>query len=573
MVRSQAEFAERAGKRLRVVAVLFVVAAVAVTIRLVTLQGVEAEHYDQLAADQQVRAVEIPAPRGRILDRRGNPLAVSVETASVFANPREMQAAGETARAATLLSGILGVDAATLDQRFAKDLGFVWVARKISDDQENSVRNLTLPGVYFVDEPDRVYPSGALGASIVGFTDIDNKGLAGLEAAYDETLTGEPGKILSEKDPAGRAIPAGQYEHVAAQAGSELTLTIESAIQHEAETALADAMEQFNAKRGVVAVLDPANGDVLAFANMPTYDPNNPGAADADARAPWGVGNVFEPGSTSKIVTISAALEAGVVTPGTVQTVPDTITIYDKTFRDSSEHATAAWSTRDIIAKSSNVGTIMTARLLGEDKLDEYMQRFGYGRKTGIELPAESSGIVRDRADWSGTDLGALAIGHSVAVTPMQMLRAFGAIANDGEMHEPRIVKSITESGNEQAAPRPEPTRVISAETAEMMQDMLRGVVSEGGTATRAAIDGYDVAGKTGTARKLLENGRGYDASRHIGSFIGFAPATDPAAVIAVVLDEPKPAYGGLSAAPTFARVMEFVLRHLRVPPSEQAIR
>ncbi len=551
-----------AGRRLVALGVVGVVLCAGLAARVVQLQVVSADRYRRLGADQRVDRIALPAGRGTVLDRRGRALAVSADAPSVFADPRLVE---DPVVDAARLSPVLHVPEDLLRVRLGKKAAFVWLRRKVDEPTAVAVRKLRVKGVSVTTEPLRRYPSGTLAASILGFVDVDNNGLGGIEAHEDRVLRGVAGELVSERDPAGRSIPSGRYRHRRTTPGRDVHLTVDTAIQYEAEAALENAMEKYSAKGGIVAVMDPRTGDVLALANRPTFDPNDAGASPPEARGSWGVGNVFEPGSTSKVVAVSAALEQGVVTPETTFTVPDRVRVWDRVFSDSESHDDASWSVAEIMAESSNVGVIRIAARLGSRRFEEYLRRFGYGRETGIELPGESAGIYQPKERWTGTTLPSVAIGHGVAVTSLQMLRVFGAVANGGEMHEPRLIRSTSGPGGDVPAKRPPPRRPITAHTAETMTRLLAGVVSHG-TGVQAAVPGYTVAGKTGTARKLV--GGAYSKTKYVSSFVGFAPAEDPRVVVLVVLDEPTPIYGGQTAAPTFSRVTAFALRHLRVRPS-----
>ncbi|MCC7075975.1 MAG: penicillin-binding protein 2 [Acidimicrobiia bacterium] len=573
--RPRAEDPELTCSRTRLVFIVIAVLAALtlVGVRTVMLQGIDGARYTEMASNQHVRRTVLPSGRGDILDRRGHTLALSHNVPSVFANPQEIEdPVGVASDILDVLEDRVDADHLpdldTLVERLSgDDRQFAWVARKIPDDLAEDIRDLDLEGIYLTEESERRYPSGTLAASLLGYVDIDNKGLAGIELSLDDRLQGEPGELVSEKDPRGRAIPTGTWQLEPAEPGENIKLTIDTAIQYEAEAALDEALELYDAKSGVAAVMDPATGDVLAFANRPTFDPNEPGESTASGRGAWGVGDVFEPGSTSKVVTLAAALEEGVVSQDSPINVPSRIEVWDRTFTDSESHGETTLSVEEVIARSSNVGTIQIAAALGATRLGEYLDRFGYGRRTGIELPAESRGITKDPERWDGPDVASIAIGMTVAVTPLQMLRVLGVIANGGIMVEPRLVASTITDGEEHRADRPEPVRVVSPETAGAVGQILTSVVS-GGTAPEAAVPGYTVAGKTGTSRKLREDGQGYDSSRHVASFVGFAPAEAPRAVVLVVLDEPTPSYGGKTAAPTFSRIMSFTMRALQVEPS-----
>lgn len=563
---AKVELRRQSSRRLAVFAVVTALAFGVIVFKVVDLQAISREDLAGKGDAQRIDRNTIEPRRGEVLDRHGHVLAVSVDVSSVYATPRGISDPAGVARS---LAPVLGLPEADLSQKLSSDRGFVWLERKVDEQKARLVEELNLEGIGLAPESDRKYPSGPLAASVLGFADIDNKGLAGIEQRYDDDLRGEAGEILIERDPQGRAIPSGERSIDPGRPGSNVQLTLDSAIQHESEAALEDAVAKFNAKGGVAAVMDPRTGDILAYATAPSFDPNDPGSSPPSARRAWGVGDVFEPGSTSKVITIAAALEEGVVSPDTQMSVPDQIQIWDRKLSDDENHPKVSMSVRQVIAQSSNVGTIKVAMALNASRLDEWLRRFGYGTKTGIELPSESRGIYADRKDWSGVSVASFAIGQGVAVTPLQMLRVYGVLANGGMLVEPRLVAATEGPDGLVPAQRPAPVRVVSAKTATTMRDMLTGVVSNG-TGGKAAVKGYTVGGKTGTARKPKEDGSGYYQDRHVASFIGMAPADDPRVVVMVALDEPDQVYGGLTAAPTFSRITEFAMRVLRVPPNPE---
>lgn len=580
----------RLNGRLGALVVVVAVFVALLALRLVQLQVLDHDRYATVAKAQHTRQSVLPAGRGSILDREGRALAVSSAAPTLMADREEVaRSIDDTFDAAAQLTAALAddptprnrVDMATLQRRLSPPEAaggerpgrFVVLARKVSAATAAKVEALGLDekAVYFDEEPQRRYPSGSLAAAVLGHTDIDHNGKAGVEQTLDGELTGRAGQLVRERDSKGRSIPTDAYKLRPARAGDDVQLTIDTAIQSEAEAALADGISRYDAKGGVAIVMDPRTGDVLAYASNPTYDPNRPWAASPEQRRIWGVSDVFEPGSTSKMVTMAAALETGVVTPDTPMVVPDRIRVWDREFKDSDPHGPTRLSARQVMAVSSNVGTIDMATKVGSTRLSEYLDRFGYGRKTGVELPAESRGIVKDPMRWNGPDIASISIGHTVAVTPLQMVRAFGVIANDGRMVEPRLVSSRGVGDDRVAVPRPDPIQVVRPETAVTMRDVLTSVVTEG-TAALAAVPGHAVAGKTGTSRKPRADGSGYDEDRHVASFVGMLPAEAPRVVIAVVLDEPDLSYGGLTAAPVFSRLAAFTMRELRVPPNPQAV-
>ena len=553
------------GTRLLSVGIALVMGWTLVGYRLTVVQGARAEEFAARGLDQRLQHRTLPADRGTIFDRDGRELAVSVESVSVYANPLEMP---DPARVASLLSPLVGRDLSSLLADFTDGSAFVYVARQMDPADAAPIRDADLPGVYFLAEPKRVYPTGALAAHVVGFVrEDDNVGLEGLELQYDEALTGRPGELLVERDPAGRVIPQGEYQVVPAEPGSDLVLTVKTEIQYAAEGALRQALERTGARSGTVVVLDPETGEVLAMVTLPSYDPNDRDGVDEDAVRTRAVTDVFEPGSTQKLVTISAALEAGLVAPSTMFAIPSEIQIQDTVFTDSTIHDSTL-SVADIVANSSNLGTILVGDLLGARLLHTFMTAFGEGSVTGIDFPGESAGSLRPPEDWCPTTcLAGTSIGYHVAVTPIQMAAVYGAIANDGVWVRPHLVREIVDGSGVRTPQQAEERRVVSQTTAVEMREMLARVVEQG-TGSLAAVPGYRVGGKTGTTEIYLATAQEYSSDQVVASFIGMAPIADPKVVVVVVLDSPvEYASGGQGAAPVFSAVMLAALNQLGVPP------
>ncbi|MDP9207834.1 MAG: penicillin-binding protein 2 [Actinomycetota bacterium] len=556
-------------RRLLALLILSVLAFLAISGRLIVLQVFDAGSLDQAAARQRTTVIDLPATRGRIFDRNLNDLAISIPARSVWADPRLVKDKPGTA---ARLAKVLGVKKATLAGRLASKGRFVYLVRRIPKARGDIVQRLNLPGVFVEGAVARRYPSGSVAAQVLGFVDIDGNGQAGIEQQYDGLLRGNAGKILLERDPQGRAIPQGRRSLEPAEPGTDLVLTIDQHLQYVTEQALFRAVRQHKAKAGSVVVMSPRTGEVLAMANVPTFDPNRiTGRTKAEARKNRAIADVFEPGSTNKTITAAAALQHGIVTPKTETIVPDNIPLCpEKTFRDSHSHAPELMTFADIVAKSSNVGTIMAARDLGRDRLYKAELDFGYGRKSGVDLPGESPGIVRDAKGWYCTDLGTNAIGQGVAVTVLQMASVYATVANHGVLRSPTLLRGTVDArGHIAKAARKPGRRVLSARTAKSLSKILEGVVKEGGTGTLAAMEEWRVAGKTGTARKPDNVRGGYRPGAYVGSFIGYAPAEKPAVVVAVVIDEPtRGYYGGSVAAPVFREVTGTALRRLGVVPT-----
>jgi len=545
-----------------------VLAFLAISGRLVVLQVFDAGSLDQAAARQRLTVIDLPATRGRIFDRNLDDLALSVPARAVWADPRLVR---DKPRTAARLAKALGVKKATLAQRLASKGRFVYLARRIPKLRGDVVQRLNLPGIFVVADVARRYPSGTVAAQVLGFVDIEGHGQAGIEQQYDGLLRGHPGKIQLERDPQGRAIPQGRRSLEPAEPGTDLVLTIDQHLQYVTEQALYRAVREHKARAGSVVVMSPRSGEVLAMANMPTFDPNRIAASKPEARKNRAIADVFEPGSTNKTITAAAALQHGVVTPKTETIVPDNIPLCpEKTFRDSHSHAPELMTFANIVARSSNVGTIMAARDLGRDRLYKAEVDFGYGRRSGVDLPGEAPGILRPAQSWYCTDLGTNAIGQGVAVTVLQMASVYATVANQGVLRAPTLLRGTVDArGRVAKADRRPGRRVLSVRTAKAMSRILEGVVKEGGTGTQAAMEEWRVAGKTGTARKPDTRRGGYRPGAYVGSFIGFAPAEKPAVVVAVVIDEPtRGYYGGSVAAPVFREVTGAALRRLGVVPT-----
>ena len=548
---------------------LTMVAFLAISSRLVVLQVLDAPSLDEAAAKQRLRTIELPAVRGRIFDRNGDDLALSAQARTVYAQPRLVVDRAGTARK---LAPLLGVPAKTISARLAAKTPWTYLARKIPAQRGDAVTRLGLPGIGVLSDTMRRYPSGALASQVLGFVGDDGSGLAGVEQRYDQLLRGHAGQMLLEQDPGGRAIPQGQRSVEPGRPGNDLVLTIDQELQYVAERELARAVKQYQARAGSVVVMAPGSGEILAIANMPTFDPNRFGTSSDQARKNRAVTDVYEPGSTNKVITAAAALDAGVVKPASRITVPPELQLCRgvHAFHDSHAHGTEELAFSDVVARSSNIGTITVAKKLGARRLARAELNFGYGRRTGIDLPGESAGILTPANDWTCADLGTNAIGQGVAVTVVQMARVYAAVANGGLLVQPTLLRGTVDArGRYKAAERGAVKRVVSAATSRTLTGILEGVVREGGTGTKAALRDWSVAGKTGTAQVPNPAGRGYLPGAYVASFIGFAPAQHPQAVVAVVLDRPaKGAYGGVVAAPVFREVTGYALRRLRVPPN-----
>ncbi|MFN2503207.1 MAG: peptidoglycan D,D-transpeptidase FtsI family protein [Acidimicrobiales bacterium] len=536
----------------------------AVAARLVDVQGISADRYAVLGQDQRLHSIVLSAPRGSILDRNRSELAVSLPRSTVWADPQLVR---DPAAAARALSPLLDLEQDDLRAKLSATGNFVYLARRVDDAIAEKVKALELPGVSLLDEPTRMAPAGDLAASVVGQVGVDDDGLSGLELQYEDILAGKAGEVLVERDPSGRLIAGGERDRKAPVRGRHVVLTLDRDLQFFTEQALGAQIQSSRARSGIAVVMDPRNGEILAMANM-VAGAGGSGAGSAPQPATYNkaVIDVYEPGSVNKLVTLSAALEEGTITPSDVMAVPDRLTIADSQFQDSEPHPTRMWTPVDVMAQSSNAGAILIGQDLGRDGVDKYLRAYGLAGDSGIDFPGEASGIVPDVDEWSGTTLATLSIGYGLAVTPLQMLTAYNTIANGGVYVVPRLVRSeIDWRGREKVRPDPDQHRVVSPETAQQVTDMLVEVVRSG-TGKLAAVDGYTVAGKTGTSRKVVE-GAGYKEGAYVATFAGFFPAESPRLSAIVVLDEPTPYYGGLASGPLFAELSRYAARHFQVPP------
>ena len=546
---------------------LFALMALSLTVlagRLVLLQVRDAATYEALATEQRVRRISLPGERGTIYDRSMHELALSLPAKAVYADPAMVTDAAE---AADQLAAILETRPADLRHSLTAPSRFEYLARGVDLAVANRVARLDLPGIGFIDEPKRTYPGGSLAAQVLGFVGVDGAGLAGLELQWDGVLAGRAGRMLVEQDPDGQSIPQGRLELEEPRRGRDLVLTIDKDLQYFTERALAQAVARNGALGGTVIVMEPSTGDVLAMATNPGFDANSFTDAPAFVTRNRGVTDVYEPGSVNKVITASAALEEGVMGIREQMWVPPRYQVGDKIFHEAHPRPAMSMTLTDIMAQSSNIGTIMTAERLGAERLDDYLRAFGFGVETGIRFPGESDGILMPAEEWWTTSMGTIPIGQGIAVTPLQMASVYSTVANDGVRVAPRLVRGTLQGGEVRDQDPVVRTRVVSTRTARLVTRMLAEAVASG-TGMEAQLPGYWVAGKTGTARKPLEDALGY-SEEYVASFIGFAPARDPAVVVAAIIDEPDTVYGGVAAAPLFREVMGFALAHLRVPTSK----
>jgi len=556
---------EKVHVRLLIVAGVALLWMTAVFGRLGYLQLVRHSEYVVRAQRQQQRTIEITPKRGAIFDRNMHPLAMSVPVQSAFAVPSEI--GDNKAMAARLLSGVLGIPRDVLDARFQSGGSFVWILRKLPPDKAEAVRALNLKGVYLQAENQRYYPKRELAAHVLGFVDLDEKGLGGIEYQLDSTIRGKSEKIVVMEDARQHSFDGGAAQR---DQGANVVLTIDEKIQYIAERELAAAIEKTHALAGTVIVQNPNDGAILALANWPKFNPNTPNAVKTEERMDRAVSAIYEPGSTFKLITLAAAFDQDLTKPDEIFDCENgSVIVAGHRIHDHKPFGLLTVS--EILSKSSDVGAIKIAMRLGAPKFYEYIRAFGFGQQTGVELPGESKGLLKKIDNWSGVSIGSISMGQEIGVTPMQLVTAVSAIANGGSLYKPHVISEMRRG--DQVLPLTgalaptEAKEVIRPETAATLRRLMEGVVLEGGTGTRARLDGWTAAGKTGSAQKIDPATGRYSRTQLIASFTGFTPINDPAVTILVSLDSPVGQHeGGQVAAPVFKRIAEQVLAYLNVP-------
>ena len=544
---------------------VFALWTVSIEARLLYLQVVAHDQMASLAAKQQMRVIPAPAKRGEILDRAGRLLAFSVDAESIFADPGEVE--DPEATAAAVCGALEKCDAKerqAMARRLRGDGQFAYLERKVSPEEEKRIRDLKLKGVASIKESRRYYPNKELAAHVLGYVGLDNVGLAGLESAYDAQVRGKEGRLVVQKDARQQALFS-RIERPAT-AGATLELTIDQGLQYIAERELRVGVEENRAAGGTVLIMDPSNGEILALANYPTFNPNIYGRVSEEARRNRAVQDLYEPGSTFKIVTASAALEEHVITPSdAVDCSPGRITFGSRVIRDTHQYGVIPFT--DVIVKSSNVGAIKVGMRLGSERLGLYINRFGFGQALAPDFRGESTGIVWDPSRLDPSALASVSMGYQVGVTPVQMAAAVSSIANGGTLYEPRVVRALIKDGQRVEVPHKALHRTVSESTAAQLTTIMEQVV-ERGTAKTAQIEGFTIAGKTGTAQKLID--KRYSRSEYNASFVGFIPSRAPALTIIVVIDSPhgNGYYGGTVAAPVFKRIAVQSMRQLGIGPT-----
>jgi cell division protein FtsI (penicillin-binding protein 3) len=548
--------------------------------RLVQLQGLQPAAYADRAGVQRTQEIVLPAARGEVLDRNGNVLALSVMAKNVYAEPRLLKQAtcqtGATSPCdaqgiAAQVAPLLGLDVQKVAGQLSSSRAFVYLKHDVDPAVAQRVMALDLPGIGQETTTRRVHPSHDLASAVLGFTDFAGDGKVGIELAYQDLLAGQDGETTAQFDAFGRVIPTGGGSHRDPVAGKDVQLTIDRDLQWYAQNLIAQQVAKTHAKNGTAVVMDVKTGELLALATAPTFDPDNRGS-NAFLYNP-AISDVFEPGSVNKVITAAAALQAGIVTPASVITVPPTYRVANHTLHDAEKHGLEHLTFAGVLAKSSNIGTVKVAQQVGPDRLYAMMRAFGFGTKTGVGLPGDSRGLIPEPKDWSNTSIGTIPIGQGISVSALQVASVYATIANGGIRVTPTIIKAIRDTAGH-ITPAPAATRrqVVTPVVAAQIRAMLESVVSEQGTAPLAAIPGYRVAGKTGTAQRVATSGprQGHYDGTYTSSFVGMAPADAPRFVTAVILQGTGSHghFGGLVSAPLFSKIMGFALRAYDVPPT-----
>jgi cell division protein FtsI (penicillin-binding protein 3) len=546
--------------RLVAMLVLMLLAFTGIVVRLASLQVRDNPELEALGLQQRMRSITLPATRGEIVDRSGVPLAVSREARDIYVDPRYVvDAEGE----AETIAGVLDLPAREVQRALEHDGTFAFIDRQVDLEVAEDLEALALPGIGFLEVPERYYPADVLAAQVLGFVNVDGEGAAGLESAYDDELAGTPGERTVELSADGLAISTGLDRTVDPIPGSTLLTTLDRQMQYMVQAALERAVTANGALGGTAVVMDPTTDEVLAMATYPWFDPNDFGSAPLEAMRNRAVTDAFEPGSVNKIITAAAALETGAVSLERRFAVPASMEVGPFTIRDSHVHPVESMTIGDIITESSNIGAALIAEQVGSVRLDSFMRRFGYGRATGIGFPGEASGVLLPGDRWDEVIRATVSYGQGISVTPLQLANVYATIASGGVWRQPKLVRGFEgPDGRFDAAPSRSERRVIRPGTAALLTRMLAAAVEEG-TGVNAQIPGYQVAGKTGTSRKLVD---GRYVQRYHASFAGFLPAADPRVVIAVSIDEPRTVYGGLAAAPLFQEIARYAIQRLAIP-------
>ena len=534
----------------------FLLCFLIIVVRAFWLQGVQGSQLASEAAYQQTEVVTVPGLRGDLLDRRGNKLAASEDAETIYATPYQVK---NPPQAAAQLAPILGEKKGEVLEALTAEGGFSYVAQKVDLSTAAKVEALDLEGIGSLPDSRRTYPQGEMAGQVIGVVGSENEGRTGLELGEEEALGGSDGERRIINDALGEPI---RMETVTeAEDGEDVELTLDPVIQQKTEEVLNGVGEAYSPKGATAIVVDPRSSQILAMANWPPVNPEDLSEASSEDLLNQATGVNYEPGSTFKAFTVAAALEEKLVTPTTEFTLEPTIQVADRTIEESHPRGTETFSVARILAESSNVGAVTIGLEVGAEKFSKWIERFGFGKPTGVQYPAEEQGLVPQLDEYSGSTIGNLPIGQGLSVTPMQMVAGYTAIANGGMLRPPQLIKRI---GEEQVH-EPKGKRVIDAKVARQVREMLEGVLAPGGTASEVSVPGYTLAGKTGTAQ-VAEDG-GYSETRYVASFIGFAPAQNPQLLAAVIVNEPQgEIYGGSVAAPAFGQIAEYALPYLGIP-------
>jgi cell division protein FtsI (penicillin-binding protein 3) len=557
--------------RLTIISIFLFLFGAALIARLAFLQIIQHDTLVAQSEKQYLRTVKTHFGRGMIYDRNLNELARNVEVESIFVNPSEIL---DRKSAARILSATLKLEQDQVLKKISSKKHFVWIKRKCSLDEVVSLKKANLAGVGYLSEQKRFYPKRELAANVLGFVGMDNQGLAGIEYAYQNKLKGATFRRVMERDARGRSIHSNEGLRNSSAGSYDLVLTLDEVIQFTTEYHLKKQVERFKASSGMAIVMNPYTGEIYAMANVPQFNPNHYGVFPSHTWRNNTIASSYEPGSIFKPIIAATALDKGLAKPQDKFFCENgTLKIGGVYIREASNHKYDWLTMSDIIAKSSNIGAIKIAQKVGEKHFYEYIRNFGFGEKSNLSLPGESAGQLKDPKNWTDLSLASISFGHEIAVTPIQMVSALAAIANGGNLMEPRIVHALIKNSRVIESFKPKVVRrVISEKTSREMIELLKSVVTTG-TGGKAALEGFDVAGKTGTAQKYNMETRSYSKTEFISSFIGFAPADSPRLVILVMIDNPKGSHwGSVVAAPVFQKIAKKALRYLNVPSSKERV-
>lgn len=563
----------RVERRLVALLIIVLLSLLGILGRLVFVQAFSADKYSKEAEQQRLRSIEVPPERGNILDRNGNELAVNTIMDTIYATPSLIEDRKEFAKEVAL---ILKEDEQKLLDKLIRQTEFTYLARKAEPEISREIKKLVkednIEGIGFLKESKRYYPNATIGSHVIGFSGMDNHGLSGIELHYDDLLYGTPGKIIAERDVSGSLIPRSIQSSSRPKDGANVRLSIDREIQYKAEVELKEAVKKYKAKAGSIVVMDPENGEIYAIASVPGFNPNKLSTIRDGNSRNRAITDLYEPGSTMKVIIACAALDEGLCSPSTAFHLEPTIKIGQKTIKEAHPRPAKTFTFSEIIQESSNVGAVKIGLMLGKERINDYLEKFGFREKTGVDYPGEATSYYLNVDDWAQTTLANIPFGQGICSNQLMMTRAYAVIANDGIPVKPHFLIDATDKRGRiiEEARVTRQKRIIGESTCAKMRGILEKTVLDG-TGGLAKVQNYRVGGKTGTAQKAKVNGRGYEKGKYIASFIGMAPIQDPKLVISVAIDEPEGAiYGGAVAAPTFSKIAEFALRYLKIPPDNE---